>query len=108
MLRYLLQHFTKSPFFRRFKDAYKKQEIEKSKLKAKKSLLKLDVPTIRYHSIKMALLDNDDDDEKGSKAATPKFQSRNFISFSDEQTFNEFFKKPLQNQSNRKRPVSRK
>lgn len=72
-------------------------------------MLKLNVPMIRYHSIKMPLLDGDEDGgetaKKGPKAAQ-KFQSRNFISFSDEQTFNDFFKKPLQNQSNRKRPTT--
>lgn len=90
-------------------DAYKKQELEKNKLKAKKSLLKLNVPMIRYHSIKMPLLDDEDGDglRKGAQQSSKanKYQSRNFISFSDEQTFNEFFK-PLQNQSNRRRPAA--
>ena len=64
-------------------DAYQKLELEKKKTKSHKNVF--NGPTIRYHSTTMPLLDSDDEASDNLK------QSRNFITFSDEETLRNIF-----------------
>ena len=67
-------------------DAYQKLELEKRKKVAIKNVFK--GPIIRYHSLSMPLLVDEDDEI--SQGPNQK-QSRNFITFTDEQVLRDIF-----------------
>ena len=68
-------------------DAYQKLELEKKKTKSHKNVF--NGPTIRFHSTTMPLLDSDD--EHSHEASNNLKQSRNFVTFSDEETLKNIF-----------------
>lgn len=70
-------------------DAYQKLELEKKK----KTLTKISIkgPIIRYHSVTMPLLKSDSDDNVSSDESSSLKQSRNFITFTDENTLHQLF-----------------
>lgn len=71
-------------------DAYQKLELEKKKKTQTKLAIK--GPLIRYHSVTMPLVKDEEENgqEEGSDALVKK-QSRNFIIFPDEQTLRQAF-----------------
>ena len=74
-------------------DAYQKLELEKKKKVSVKNIIK--GPLIRYHSLAMPILDTEDEAETTTAvladAANAEKQSRNFITFTDEQVLREIF-----------------
>lgn len=79
-------------------DAYQKLESEKKKKTQTKLTIK--GPVVRYHSVVMPLIENDDEmtSEETANPPTVKKQSRNFIIFSDEQTLHSVFPNSQQKQ----------
>ncbi|RWS25829.1 hypothetical protein B4U80_06674, partial [Leptotrombidium deliense] len=71
-------------------ERYRKLELEKSK---KSKIVKEDIkgPIIRYTSTSMPLIEDSPD---SNDTTSEKRCSRNFITFSDEDSFNAVFKKP--------------
>jgi len=71
-------------------DAYQKLELEKKKKAVVKQVSK--VPIIRFHSVSMPIVSQEDDiEEENKNLAEIKKQCRNFVSFSDENVFKETF-----------------
>ena len=70
-------------------DAYQKLELEKKK----KTLTKISIkgPIIRYHSVTMPLVKSDTDDNVSPEESLSLKQSRNFITFTDENTLHQIF-----------------
>ena len=69
-------------------DAYQKLELEKKR----KTLTKISIkgPMIRYHSVTMPLVKSDTEDDELVESPCLK-QSRNFITFTDENTLRQIF-----------------
>ncbi len=70
-------------------DAYQKLELEKKRKVVVKNVF--NGPIIRYHSLTMPVLADDDNDDEGESKETGEKQSRNFITFTDEHTLREIF-----------------
>ena len=73
-------------------DAYQKLELEKKKKISTKLTIK--GPIIRYHSVTMPLVkreNEEQDNELDNENVNSLKQSRNFITFTDENTLQQFF-----------------
>jgi len=70
-------------------DAYQKLELEKKKIKSNKNAIH--GPVIRYHSATMPFIDIDEEMYGDSKEPVDQKQSRNFITFPDEESLKLYF-----------------
>jgi vacuolar protein sorting-associated protein 72 len=70
-------------------DAYQKLELEKKKKVTVKNVF--NGPIIRYHSLSMPVLADEEDEGEEEGKPTGRKQSRNFITFTDEQTLRDIF-----------------
>lgn len=70
-------------------DAYQKLELEKKKIKSNKNAIQ--GPSIRYHSVTMPFIDIDEEMYGDQMEQVDQKQSRNFITFPDEESLKMYF-----------------